>query len=120
MSLTLNKHGLLHWVCNQRYLSSVVLELELQVIPPLYCDISSSPMIEAILNARLATKPGYWEVRNVIIVGSWMLTGTDPFGEFTKFCIKFTLFVDTSVNFQQRQKDMDISEEYFYLIDEWD
>jgi hypothetical protein len=37
-----------------------------------------------------------------------MLTGTDPFGEFTKFCIKFTLFVDMTVNFQLRQKDVDI------------
>jgi hypothetical protein len=49
-----------------------------------------------------------------------MLTGTDSFGEFTKFCIRFTLLIDMSVNLQQRPEDMDISEQYFYFVREWD
>jgi hypothetical protein len=34
------------------------------------------------------------EVRNVIIAGSRMLAGSDPFGEFARFCMTFTLFRD--------------------------
>lgn len=65
--------------------------------------ICSPAVIEIVLSV---TYPSNRDARNVIIVSSRMLTGTNSFDEFTKFCMKFTLFAS------KKQREIDINEEF--------